>query len=428
LSTLVVRGGRVVVGERLVPADVIVAGERIVEVVDHGGADTSGCEVIDAGGLLVLPGAIDPHVHFDEPGRVEWEGFDFGSAAAASGGVTTVVDMPIDSDPPTTTAARLLAKAQAATRSSRVDVAFWGGLVPGSTNHLDELVAAGAVGFKAFACPSGWDDFPAVDEPTLVIGLRTAARHGLPVALHCELASLGHTVESEVEAVRWAAALSAQHDAHLHVVHASSAAAVDEACRWRGVTIETCPHYLTLTDVDVERLGPVALCAPPMRDEANRRAMWDRVRDGAIHCIASDHSPCPPERKQGSAPWMGVSGVETTLPVLLTTGELSVPQVSRLTTAAARLLSLERKGAIAPGFDADLALVDPEAEWTVAPDTLLNRHRLSPFAGRALRGRVMRTVLRGRTVFTLADGPCEPGGGQPLRPTYSRAMRGSASA
>jgi allantoinase len=355
-------------------------------------------------------------VHFDEPGRVEWEGFDCGSAAAAAGGVTTVVDMPIDSDPPTTTAPLLRAKVLAASRSSRVDVAFWGGLVPGANGNLDELVAAGAVGFKAFACPSGWDDFAAVDEPTLVTGLRVAARHDVPVALHCELASLGHSVESEIEAIKWAGALAAQKNARLHVVHISSAAAVDEAHRWRGVTTETCPHYLTLTDADAAAVGAMALCAPPVRDATNQAALWDRVLGGAVDCIASDHSPCPPTRKEGADPWMGVSGVETTLPVLLSTGRMSVPCLSKLTTAAACLLRLERKGAIAPGFDADLALVNPDAEWTVAPEHLWNRHRMSPFIGRTLRGRVVRTIVRGRTVFTLEDGPCEPGGGRPIRP------------
>jgi allantoinase len=416
VNSLVVRGGRVVAGDRLIAADVVVADERVVAVVEPGSVDTTGCEIIDAGGLLVLPGAIDPHVHFDEPGRVEWEGFDCGSAAAAAGGVTTVVDMPIDSDPPTTTASLLRAKAIAASRASRVDVAFWGGLVPGADENLDELVAEGAVGFKAFACPSGWDDFPAVDEPTLITGLRVAARHGLPVALHCELASLGHGVESEVEAIKWAGALAVQERAHLHVVHISSAAGVDEARRWRGVTTETCPHYLTLTDAEAGALGPIALCAPPVRDAMNQAALWDRVLGGAIDCIASDHSPCPPERKHDEDPWMGVSGVETTLAVLLSTGRLSVPCLSKLTTAAASLLRLERKGAIAPGFDADFAIVDPDAEWTVGPQHLWNRHRMSPFIGRTLRGRVLRTIVRGRTVFTLADGPSAPGGGRPLHP------------
>jgi allantoinase len=204
------------------------------------------------------------------------------------------------------------------------------------------------------------------------------------------------------------------------VVHISSAAGVDEARRWPGVTTETCPHYLALTDADAAAVGSIALCAPPVRDAMNQAELWDRVLDGAIDCIASDHSPCPPERKQGTDPWMGVSGVETTLPVLLSTGRLSVPCLSKLTTAAGRLLRLEHKGAIAPGFDADLAIVDPDAEWTVGPEHLWNRHRVSPFDGHTLRGRVIRTIVRGRTVFTLADGPSAKGGGRPVRPTLPK--------
>jgi allantoinase len=230
------------------------------------------------------------------------------------------------------------------------------------------------------------------------------------------LAALGHTVESEVEAIRWAAGLATQQGAHLHVVHASSAAAVDEARRWPGVTTETCPHYLVLTDTDAARIGPLALCAPPVRDAANQAALWDRVVAGSIDCIASDHSPCPPARKHGAEPWMGVTGVETVLPALLSTRRLSVPRLSNLMTAAARLLRLPGKGAIAPGFDADIAIVDPDLEWTVTPDQLWNRNRMSPFLGQTMRGRVLHTLVRGRTVFTLADGPSPPGGGRPLCP------------
>src|SRR5439155_9888526 len=190
-------------------------------------------------------------------------------------------------------------------------VALWGGLVPDSVEHLDELAAAGVVGFKAFACPSGWDDFPAIDVATLVAGFDAARRHDVPLALHCELADLGHTAHSEVAAVRWAA--SRADGARLHVVHVSAAAAVDEARRWPNVTVETCPHYLALTTTD----DPHARCTPPIRDAANQQALWQHVIDGAVDTIASDHSPCPPERRGA---WAGVAGVETTLAVLLSSG------------------------------------------------------------------------------------------------------------
>lgn len=415
---LVVRGGSLVLAEGVSARDVVVRDGRIVDLVAPGTAEVGGAgwREVDAGGLLVFPGVVDPHVHFDEPGRTEWEGFDSGSAAAAAGGVTTVVDMPIDSDPPTTTAADVAAKADAARASSRVDVALWGGLVPASVGSLPELVQAGVVGFKAFACPSGWDDFPEIDEPSLRAGLEVSARTGRPVALHAELAAYGHGPESEVAAVRWAARLAADTGGRLHIVHVSAVAAVDEARRWPGVTVETCPHYLLLTDADVERIGAEARCNPPIRDAANRDALWRALAAGHIDCVASDHSPCPTDLKDGPDPWAGITGVDTLLPALLSSRRMDPVSIARVTTAAARLLDLPTKGRIARGADADLVLVDPDAEWTVGPDTLFNRYRRSPFAGSRLRGRVLETFVRGRSVFEVGRGPATRGGGTVLRP------------
>ncbi|MDP9074606.1 MAG: amidohydrolase family protein, partial [Actinomycetota bacterium] len=328
--SLVVRGGTVVTTEQMRGADIVVAGGRIQAVVPPGSADTTGWEVIDAGGLLVMPGMVDAHVHFQEPGREGWEGFDTGSAAAVAGGVTTVVDMPIDCDPPTITAALVAAKAEAARRHSRVDVAIWAGLVPAALGELEAMMSAGAVGFKAFACPSGWDDFPAVDEATLAAGMAVAARFDVPVAVHCELASMGHSAESEVAAVRWAARLATGAGSRLHVVHASSAAAVEEARSWPGVTVETCPHYLFLDDADAARIGPAAHCSPPIRDAVNRDALWRHLLSGAIDIVASDHSPCPPAAKAGPHPWAGIDGVGLSLPLLLSDRRLSPPAVVRL--------------------------------------------------------------------------------------------------
>jgi allantoinase len=418
--TLVVRGGTVVTpGSPGRTADVVVADTgRIVAVMAAGEVVASGAEILDADGLLVLPGMVDAHVHFDEPGREDWEGFDTGSAAAAAGGVTTVVDMPIDCDPPTTSAGLVAAKAQAAERHSRVDVAVWGGLVPASVGRLGAMVDAGVVGFKAFACPSGWDEFPPADEETLAAGMAAAARFDVPVAVHCELAALGHTIESEVAAVGWAAGLAAAAGARLHVVHASSAAAVDEAARWPGVTVETCPHYLVLDERDTTAIGPTAHCFPPIRDAANREELWARLGrpDGSIHTVASDHSPCPPARRAGPEPWGGIDSIGVALPFLLSSGRLTLDRILELTTAAARLLRLPAKGRIEPGFDADLALYDLGATWEIGPATQWSRHRQSPYAGRQVTGRVMATLVRGRLVYSVENGPCPPGGARVLAP------------
>jgi allantoinase len=399
------------------PADVVVDDDgRIVAIVAAGEAETVGASVLDAGGLVVMPGMVDAHVHFQEPGREHWEGFDTGSAAAAAGGVTTVVDMPIDCDPPTVSAALVQAKAAAAERHSRVDVAMWGGLIPQSIGQLAEMVDAGVVGFKAFACPSGWDDFPPADGPTLLAGFDAAARHDVPVAVHCELAGLGRSVASEVEAVRWAAHLASTAGARLHVVHASAAAAVTEARRWPSVTVETCPHYLVLDNSEATAAGPAGHCSPPIRDQANRDALWAHVRAGAIDIVASDHSPCPPALKEGPSPWAGINGVGMALPLLLSTGRLSLTELANLLTGAARLLRLPAKGQIAEGYDADFALIDPERSWTVGTASLFTRHRQSPYAGMTITGQVVQTIVRGRVVFDLECGPCDAGGGRVVRP------------
>jgi allantoinase len=402
MSDFVVRGARVVLDDRIENLEVVVEGERIV-ALERPGAAPAGWRAVDADGLVLMPGVVDAHVHFDDPGREWWEGFDTGSAAAAAGGVTTVVDMPIDSDPPTITVAAMRAKADAARARSRVDVALWAGLVPQSVGDLDAMAAAGAVGFKAFTCPTGWDEFPPVDAASLRAGCAIAAAHSVPVAVHCELAELGRGPDSEIAAVRFAAGIAAATGARMHLVHASAAGAVDEARRWPGVTVETCPHYLALNADDVDAIGARARCSPPIRDEKNREDLRVRLTSGAVDWVASDHSPCPPEARAGEQPWFGIAGVQLTLPVLLDLG-LDLVTVARLTTEAARSLRLEHKGGIAPGGDADLVLVDPGAAWEVTERRLLDRHRASPLVGRTLRGEVLRTWVRGECVYDRDTG------------------------
>jgi allantoinase len=395
-------------------ADVVVDAGRISAICPPG-AGGSSRRIIHADGLTILPGAIDAHVHFDEPGRDEWEGWATGSLAAAAGGVTTVIDMPIDSHPPTTDASTVREKVALAQASSLVDFALWGGLVPDNVGALGPLLQSGVAGLKAFMCGSGWEDFPACGSEVLSRGMLAARQAGLPVAVHCEEPSLFGPGERDrpvasVAAVAVAAATAEKVGARLHVVHCSSADAVTEAKRWPRTTVETCPHYLTLTGEDELRIGADAVCCPPLRDEDNRRRLWQAVRDGMIDTIASDHSPCPPGRKAGPDPFAGISGVQTTLSILLGSNQLTLVEINRLRTAAARLFGLKCKGALGVGFDADLVLIDPEATWIVSAHTLHTRHTGSPFLGSRLRGVVVATLVRGSLVYQSGHQAAEPSG------------------
>jgi allantoinase len=428
---LIVRGGTLVTPEGPIPADLAIAEERIAAIgaALEGSADAE----IDAQGLHVFPGVIDAHVHFNEPGRTEWEGFATGTRALAAGGTTTFCDMPLNAHPPTIDGASFDLKLQAARAASLVDFALWGGLVPGSVDRMDELAERGVIGFKAFMASSGIDDFPMADDLTLYEGMTRAARLGLIVAVHAEndqitralaerAIAAGRTgvrdylasrpVVAELEAIQRAITFAEETGCRLHIVHVSTGGGVDlvaEAqARGVDVTCETCPHYLVFDEADVERLWPAAKCAPPPRPAAEREALWERVAGGSVRFIASDHSPAPPEMKHDPNAfkvWGGIAGCQHLLALVLAEGyhrqRLTLGQVAALTAqAAAERFGLgERKGAIRVGADADLALVALDQRFTVAAADLAYRHRLSPYIGRTLRGRVRRTLVRGRTVF-----------------------------
>lgn len=409
-ADLIVRGGAV----DGTPVDVVVEDTRIVALT-RAGEGGPARRIVEGHGLTVLPGAVDAHVHFDAPGRDEWEGWSTGSLAAAAGGVTTVVDMPIDSNPPTIDVESVRAKRATAEKSSLVDFGLWGGLVPANAGALGDLLGTGVVGLKAFLCDSGWPEFPACGLDALSLGMRAAAGAGLPVAVHCEDQShfgpheTDRPIAAEVAAVAAAGSVATAEGAALHVVHCSSADAVEEAHRWPGTTVETCPHYLALTDADAARIGADAVCCPPLRDEENRRRLLALTASGRVDSVASDHSPCPPEQKAGEVPFAGVAGVETALSALLALDTLPLSLIVRLRTAAAALCRLPGKGALRPGCDADLALVDLQARWRVGPDTLHSRHRLSPFTGTTLPGVVVATIVGGTVVYeagAAANDPC----------------------
>ena len=395
-------------------------------------AEGSARDEIDARGWLLLPGAIDAHVHFNEPGRADWEGIATGSRACAIGGTTTFFDMPLNSTPPVCDAEAFRAKQQAAERQSLVDFALWGGLVPGNVDQLEALRDCGAVGFKAFMSGSGIEDFPRADAGTLKAGMKQAAVLGRVVAVHAEIdhpeLAHGHTVRDylasrpvsmELEAIRLALDLAGETGCALHVVHVSSAEGVrliTEAVRaGADVSCETCPHYLVLTGEDVERLGAVAKCAPPLRSEDNRRALLAGVRAGEIDLIGTDHSPAPMSMKTDPdffKVWGGVASCQHLLTLLFDLG-LEPELIARLTASqVARRFRLPpgKAGVIAAGANADLVLFDPAGETHVTADSLQYRHKLTPYLGRTLRGAVKRTILRGQTVARDGQPVGEPAG------------------
>lgn len=428
-----IRGGTVVTPSGVVPGDVGIADGLVAEIAPE--ITGAARDVIDATGCHVFPGVIDPHVHFNDPGRADWEGIATGSLALSAGGGTLFIDMPLNASPPTLDAASFDAKFTAARGVARTDFALWGGLVPGNVERLPELAERGVAGFKAFMSASGIDDFSAADDATLWQGMRVAARLGLPVLVHAEndaittalareAVAAGRTgvrdylasrpVVAELEAIARAIGLAADTGCRLHVVHVSSAAGavlVAEA-RARGVdvTCETCPHYLVLTDDDAVRLGAVAKCAPPLRPADVQAALWTELRAGRIEFVASDHSPAPPSMKESASffeVWGGISGCQTTLGLMLEEGHavrgLPLEAIARLTAdRAARRFGLAGRGRLEEGCAADVAIVDLSVAARLAPESLRDRHRLSPYLGRTLRGAVRRTLVRGTTVW--ADG------------------------
>jgi allantoinase len=425
----VIRARRAVLPHGSRPAAVGIRDGKIVEIrpyAEHAGG--AGEMVVLGDDEVLLPGLVDSHVHVNEPGRTDWEGFATATRAAAAGGITTIIDMPLNSIPPTVDAAALRAKREAAAGQVHVDVGFWGGAVPGNSGRLAELHGAGAFGVKVFLVDSGVPEFPPLDEAELEGVMRRAAALGSVVLVHAEDAGVigaapgaggpgyGSFLRSrpgaaEVTAVARVIELARRTGARAHVLHLSAADATgllaDARRRGARVTAETCPHYLALAAEDVPDGATQFKCCPPIRDRANRGRLWEALREGIIDCVVSDHSPCPPALKAAEtgdfgAAWGGISSVQLALPVVWTQARArghALDDVARWMAAApAGIAGLAGKGRIAPGLDADLVAFAPEDTFVVRPDRLYHRHRLTPYAGQRLHGVVRRTWLRGTAV------------------------------
>ena len=440
-ADLVIRGGMVVTPDGVTEADVAVEGGRISEVgAGVAGRPGASTRELDARGRHVFPGVVDAHVHFNDPGRDHWEGVASGSAALAAGGGTVFIDMPLNSFPPTLDGASFDAKLAAAEGASRTDFALYGGLTPENLDSMEELAERGVAGFKAFMVPSGIDDFRWADDVTLYRGMAIAARVGLPVLLHAESvgfiealtaeaarSATGSAAESaggrdarvaavrrfidarpvisELEAINRALLYAEETGCRVHVVHITNPRGAElirraVAAGRVDATAETCPHYLYFTDRDMEEIGPRAKCAPPLREERVRADMVEALAAGEFDTVGSDHSPASPDIKdrEFSEAWGGISGAQTTLRTLLSVGT-PFERIARVAAAApAERFGLAGKGLIAPGYDADLAVVDTGAEAELTREELRDRHRLSPYVGCRLRGRVEQVFLRGREV------------------------------
>jgi allantoinase len=433
---------RVVTPEGVRPAALLVEGEKIRSVVapeqmpEH-------AEVRDFGDDAILPGLIDPHVHINEPGRTEWEGFETATRAAASGGYTVLVDMPLNCLPATTNVSALETKREAARGRCRVDWMAWGGVVADNAGDVELLANAGVRGFKSFLVHPGIDGFTMVTEQQLRAALPHVAKTGLPLLVHAELPapidsateelrdadwSLYRTYlqsrpeEAELLAIRWLLALCREYKFRLHIVHLSAAKALPElrAARSQGVpvTVETCPHYLHLAAETIPKGATLFKCAPPIRSRENCEQLWQGLSDGTIDLVATDHSPCPPEMKrmkEGNfrSAWGGIASLSVALAVVYSEARqrgFGLTDIARWMSAVPATLAgcHKRKGRLAAGYDADFVIFDTGRELTVSAKSLHYRHKISPYLGEELKGVVKATYLRGSLVFRDGEFPGDP--------------------
>jgi len=437
MTEFVIRSTRVVLPDGVSPATIQCREGRIRRVGAYDERLHGFAVLRDAGDLVIMPGLVDTHVHVNEPGRTEWEGFATATAAAAAGGITTIVDMPLNSVPATTSVEALETKRASARGRVLVDVGFWGGVVPGNAGDVEALCRAGVCGFKCFLASSGVEEFQAVDERDLRRVMPILASCGVPLLVHAEAPAAlaapttgsraaryaswldSRPPAAEVEAIAMMIALCRESGAHVHIVHLSAAEALPmiEEARASGLalTVETCPHYLSFCAEEIRDGQTLFKCAPPIRGRANAEALWRALDRGAIDLVATDHSPCPPSMKPDGdffSAWGGIASLELSLAAVWTgavaRGHTLTHLSQWLSTAPAALAGLaHRKGRIAEGFDADLVVWDPAATFTVDPVRLRQRHKRTPYAGLVLKGVVHETYVRGGLVYR--EGASESG-------------------
>ncbi len=437
---VVIKGGNVVFCDEVKTLDIAIKDGKISAIAET--IDSNATSVVDATGQFVMPGMIDAHVHICEPGRTEWEGFITGTKALAAGGTTSYVDMPLNALPATVDRESIVMKKESAKGKNYVDYALYGGLVPSNLDRLEELDDEGIVGFKCFMSTCGSDipnDFKNVDDYTLYMGMKKIAELGHVLLIHAENATItdrmgqekvklgkltatdycnSRPVFTEVDAVKRALYFGKQTGCMLHFVHISTAEAVDEIVKaqneGQNVTVESCPHYFTITTAQFEEIGPVAKCSPPLRSEEEQEKLWGKLIEGRFDMLTSDHSPCPFEMKYSATNnifevWGGITGCQNNVDLMFDEAVLkrnvSVTDFSRmLSYNPAQRFNLTNKGEIAVTKEADIILVDPNQSYVVQKEDLYYRHQHSPYIGRKIDCRVTKTFVRGNLVFDINEG------------------------